>query len=653
MAGLAGLWEFDDAANLTKATVGSDLILNGTGQSAVAGIDGSGGAVAVEKGTFYQCAHGISANGGGNWVNEFTLLFDVMYPEQSAGKWRAFYQTGYDTYNDSEYFIQPADESWGVGDLGYTDNATVGEWYSSHSTWYRVVLTVNLDANPDVAFHDLYINGELKGKHNTDSLVLDGRFSLYASDADNPYVVFAGDNDGDDALMHFSNIAIWDRPLTPQEIARLGGPGEATVLDRDGDGLRDVWETNGIDINGDGIIGLNLPGADPNHKDLFVEIDAMVGRAPNDVNLTSVVDAFADAPNALVKNPDRRDGIKLHIEFDELNIPLPAPRDANVWDADPWAAFDAVKADRFGTVEQRASENWINIKTAKALVYRYCIFADTHSGGTSSGFAEVPGNDFMVTLGAWTLVGGTDLQQEATFMHELGHTLGLRHGGDQYDSRPGMDYRYNYKPNYHSIMNYTWQMPDPCNAAFEASWVLDYSREQLPTLSESDLSEPNGIGGHVGHVVSVGPIPERLVNENGPVDWNHDGDANDLGVTADINWIRAADPASPNDVLTGYNDWINLKYRLWGHDNFAVGVHTETTIDIEMTFEIFQELRRIGCLLEDLNCDGRVNFRDLAILGGQWHGSSADPSADIAPEGGNMEVDFLDLAALVDNWLGP
>ncbi len=224
--GLKGLWEFNNAGNLIEASLGNDLILNGAGQSAVAGVSGTDGAVAVELGTSYQADHGIPANGGGSYVNEFTLLFDVMYPQESAGKWRAFYQTGYETYNDSEYFIHPSDESWGVGDLGYTDNATLGEWYSSHSTWYRAVLTVNLDNDSGAAFHDLYIDGVLKGKHNTGSLGIDGRFALYTADDADPYIVFCGDDNGDDALMHFSNIAIWDRPLTPQEIAGLGGPGD-------------------------------------------------------------------------------------------------------------------------------------------------------------------------------------------------------------------------------------------------------------------------------------------------------------------------------------------------------------------------------------------------------------------------------------------
>ena len=217
-------------------------------------------------------------------------------------------------------------------------------------------------------------------------------------------------------------------------------------LDRDGDGLLDDWETEGIDFNDDGIIDLDLPAlaADPNHKDLFVEVDAMVGRTPPQAILNRVRDAFAAVPNALINNPDGRDGITLHIQLDETDIPL-AP-----W-PNAFADFDPVKAARFGTPAQRASANWANIKAAKASAFRYCIFADTHSDTDSSGLAELPGNDFMVTLGAWAPSGGTPDQQAATFMHEFGHTLGLRHGGAD---------DIHYKPNYHSVMNYTWQLPE-------------------------------------------------------------------------------------------------------------------------------------------------------------------------------------------------
>src|SRR5205823_1991464 len=58
-------------------------------------------------------------------------------------------------------------------------------------------------------------------------------------------------------------------------------PPPPTNRDSDGDGLLDSWETNGIDVNNDGTIDLNLPalGADPNVPDVFVEIDAMAGLA--------------------------------------------------------------------------------------------------------------------------------------------------------------------------------------------------------------------------------------------------------------------------------------------------------------------------------------------------------------------------------------
>ena len=55
-------------------------------------------------------------------------------------------------------------------------------------------------------------------------------------------------------------------------------------------------------------------------------------------------------------------------------------------------------------------------------------------------------------------------------MHELGHTLGLHHGG-------GDDI--NNKPNYYSVMNYAWQVP---HSGYSSDWKLDYSDETMPTL---------------------------------------------------------------------------------------------------------------------------------------------------------------------------
>lgn len=83
----------------------------------------------------------------------------------------------------------------------------------------------------------------------------------------------------------------------------------------------------------------------------------------------------------------------------------------------------------------------------------------------SSGIAEVafspqpdnnslPGNDVIVSAGALGVLQGAPPNQcleGETASHELGHTLGLRHGGiDQNAYHPGADYR--------SVMSYTWQL---------------------------------------------------------------------------------------------------------------------------------------------------------------------------------------------------
>jgi hypothetical protein len=55
--------------------------------------------------------------------------------------------------------------------------------------------------------------------------------------------------------------------------------------------------------------------------------------------------------------------------------------------------------------------------------------------------------------------------------------------------------------------------------------------------------------------------------------------------------------------------------------------------------------------LGDLNCDGRVDFDDFAILANQWFQQPTIPSADIAPAVRDNLVDFRDLAAFVEYWL--
>ncbi len=318
--------------------------------------------------------------------------------------------------------------------------------------------------------------------------------------------------------------------------------------DSDNDFICDDWERKGLDVNGDGIIDLDLAaqGAKVGVRDIFVEYDAMSDRAPSDAAIRSVVDAFGQAKVDTIS-------FALHVQNGgDLNIPRVS------WTEKEWEHFDSLKTAYFGTPSERQHKNWENIRRARQLVYRYCIFVDQIDAQGSSGVAELPGNDFIIALGhpGWQRLKDVLNTQDnpphtwdnvvaGTFMHELGHTLGLRHGGT--------DHR-NWKPNYHSIMNYLWQTP---HRAYAGSWVLNYSDKRFHTLNENSLSESAGLGGHVGHVVPVGGYRAQgdtvsFIREVGPVDWNRDGDTLD----EDVAWDTNGD--GTKDVLSGYNNWEHL-----------------------------------------------------------------------------------------------
>ena len=418
--------------------------------------------------------------------------------------------------------------------------------------------------------------------------------------------------------------------------------------DRDGDGLADSWEENGIDLDGDGMPEIDLPamGADPDRKDLFVEVDSMVGREPALGFSAALTIAFAFAP---VENPDGTQGISLHLLMDEADIPLAG------W-PDPWPAFDAVKAARYGTAAERARPDWAAYRAARGLVYRYCVFADTIYNSTISGLSELPGDDFIVSLGGWHTAGGTPEQQRGTFMHELGHALGLRHGG-------GDDIH--NKPNYYSVMNYLWQNPGGYDG-----WRLSYSEALAPTLNESMLDETRGAGvfkyGAVRSPIGLnGPPADQYMRRVGFVpmdgtvaDWDGDGEIGGAVTGHDPTYIYLCqsmppEPGcyqlpTPGQVLRGYDDWVNLHYGLGNAPDFADGVRLTPTLD-EMTAEIAAVLEQVvdpgaPCNGADLAAPfGLLDLADVVAFVDAF--MAQDPAADLAEPMGLL--DLADVLAFV------
>lgn len=384
----------------------------------------------------------------------------------------------------------------------------------------------------------------------------------------------AGDLDGDGSAEFvvgsqggaISILSANGKPFDTNSFFRFGvsgfGAGDALAvgrhtgnvgLDSDDDGLLDIWETEGIDFDGDGCIDLDLPalGADPLRKDIFVEIDAMgCGMAggdcatgdghahlPTAANLQAVVDAFNNAP---VLNPGgSTNGINLHLQIDEL-APHQSPCSLG-------PCFDNIKKTFFGTAAERAGNNGSAkctstpqaILGAKSSAFHYSLWGHSQAGA-SSGISEFKGNDLLITLAGFSgLPNGSAADQAATFMHELGHNLGLDHGGDS---------SLNYKPNYQSVMNYAFQL--------SGLIPLNYSTKVLPDLFEIGgpnpaLNETLGIQGNAA-IQTTFMCPNLQMAPGagtGPIDWNCNGASSDLGVVSDINQDRFCINPDKNGVL--------------------------------------------------------------------------------------------------------
>jgi hypothetical protein len=287
------------------------------------------------------------------------------------------------------------------------------------------------------------------------------------------------------------------------------------MADTDGDGLSDGDEVLGT------LAGLNLPalGVSPLRKNILIEHDwfndsnecGSHSHLPTAAALASLTSAFAAAP---VTNPDGSSGISVIHDYGQggLFTGGNAISDAN----------GNIEGDVLGSEFQ--NYKLTHLAANRVGIFHYTLHAHLYTAVSgSSGNAEIVGDDLMVSLGC-SLV---DQYVANTLMHELGHNLGLFHGGGD-----GL----NYKPNYNSVMNYQYQFPGvDTDCVVGGDGRLDFSGNQRIVLDENALRESAGICGSPGH------------------DWNANGAISSDLIQADIN------SDNQYSVLNDYDDWGHLR----------------------------------------------------------------------------------------------
>lgn len=306
--------------------------------------------------------------------------------------------------------------------------------------------------------------------------------------------------------------------------------------DTDGDGLLDTWETAGYDHDGDGVVDVPIHrrGANPRKKDIFIAYAWMnksgseaSSHQPSAAVLQAVTRAFARAP---VSNPDGSTGIRVHF----LNLGGVAHDD----DLNPvWTEFDAIMNPLVSEAERR--------------IYHRLLNGHAYSNTSSSGLSRsIPASDFIETLGRWSSNPGTFQERAGTIMHELGHNLGLRHGGIDH---------INYKPNHLSIMSYLNQVDWLLK---NGNPLLDYERFDIGDLNEASLAEAAGLNrvGGDGPIAPYGVrwfksgvLQTKPTGAGANIDWNKNGVATNAGVAVDLNNSGAL-----SVLRGGFPEWANI-----------------------------------------------------------------------------------------------
>lgn len=343
-----------------------------------------------------------------------------------------------------------------------------------------------------------------------------------------------------------------------------GGANDITCnTDADNDGIPDCSEVSGSTFAG---LPLYDWGARTGQRDIFIEVDYMdatdggaqtadEGIIPQKAALQMVVDAFA------------AQGIAIHFDVGNLhdNASGLDPSDFDLGGGEEVPYFDGVSFDPADARANLYDYKRDYMEYSRLQVFHYLLFANSQNldgSGGSSGLAEINANDLIVSVGNWNLNNNSTANtnrlvnyQASTIMHELGHNLGLLHGGDENN---------NYKPNYFSIMNYLYQLNglsdignDEGDRVYYSTNFHSQNGSCYTGLSNSNITNTFKMDYSHGDATSFNfaAINETLgLGQTGSSNVDFDCDGNDAETSVTM-------PDANGDLsgtITDYDDWSNI-----------------------------------------------------------------------------------------------
>ncbi len=165
---------------------------------------------------FLKIEHGIAPNGGGSYVNTYSVVMDVKVPEENS--WIPLFQTNTSNANDGDYWIRDTDSFWGVSS-NYTGPAL------DRSRWNRLVAVTELRGSGFDSTVTTYANGNFVRIQTISTNGRDGRWSL------DPQILILSDNDGESpTTAQLANLAIFGRALSSAEAQYLGQSSANTIV---------------------------------------------------------------------------------------------------------------------------------------------------------------------------------------------------------------------------------------------------------------------------------------------------------------------------------------------------------------------------------------------------------------------------------------